>query len=93
MQQILQKICLRNVSVSFSNKDIGTVLCFFAFEVKFCCCHAAALILNFHNCLKPTQKSGLVRQLLGLQMGSLFVKGLSKIHGKGSLRPSVCIFV
>lgn len=52
MQQILQKICFRNVSGSFSNKDIGTTLCFFAYKAKFCYCHATALILNFHINLK-----------------------------------------
>lgn len=58
MQQILQKICFRNVSGSFLNKDIGTVLCFLAFELKFPYRHAAAFIFTFHHGLKPTQPSG-----------------------------------
>lgn len=46
MQQILQKICFRNVLGSFSNKDIGTILCFLN-SLN----HAAA----FYIVLKPTQ--------------------------------------
>lgn len=52
MQQILQKICFSYVSGSFSNKGIGTALCFFAHKAKFFYCHATAFILNFHISLK-----------------------------------------
>lgn len=52
MQLILQKICFSNVSGSFSNKDIGTALCFLAHKAKFFYCHVIALILNFYIGLK-----------------------------------------